>query len=67
VRAKLLDEIQIHLVALQLGKGTRLFENLDAIPFQLELVSAVRKEEVVLISYRFSQQWLPAADRSPIR
>jgi dihydrofolate reductase len=50
LRAGLLDELQIHLVPVLLGSGTRLLEGLD--PRQLEVARIVESPAVTHLKYR---------------
>ncbi|MEO5921187.1 MAG: dihydrofolate reductase family protein, partial [Pseudolysinimonas sp.] len=53
LRDGLLDEIQIHLVPVLLGDGTRLFEHLGAEPRELERVRVLEGEDgVTHLRYR---------------
>jgi dihydrofolate reductase len=52
LRAGLLDEIQIHLVPVLLGKGLRLFEHLGAGHIELEPVAVRQGHEVTHLRYR---------------
>ena len=51
--ANLIDEIQIHLVPLLLGDGTRLFDNLDAQRVKLEPILTIAGPAVTHLQYRF--------------
>jgi dihydrofolate reductase len=44
LNAGLLDEIEIHLIPVLLGKGRRLFDHLGAEPRDLELIRALQGE-----------------------
>jgi dihydrofolate reductase len=50
--AGLLDEIQIHLVPVLLGKGKRLFEHLGSEPTELEITSVIQSKEVTHLRFR---------------
>jgi dihydrofolate reductase len=51
IKAGLLDEIQIHLVPLLLGKGVRLFEHLGSGPVELEGTRVVEGAGVTHLRY----------------
>ena len=51
--ANLIDEIQIHLVPLLLGDGTRLFDNVDAQRVKLAPIRTVAGPDVTHLQYRF--------------
>ena len=46
-----LDEIQIHLIPIFLGRGTRLFDHLDR-PFELERIQLTEAPELTHIGFR---------------
>ena len=48
----LLDEIDIHLVPVLLGKGVRLFENLGTKPVELECTGVTADTGVVHLRYK---------------
>jgi dihydrofolate reductase len=50
--ARLLDEIQIHVVPTLLGDGVRLFERVGETPIDLELVRVVDSPTVTHLKYR---------------
>jgi dihydrofolate reductase len=52
LRARLLDELLIHIVPVFLGGGRRLFENLGDDPPKLELASAIEAPGVTHATYR---------------
>ena len=52
LKARLLDEIQIHLVPALFGGGRRLFEDLDAEQIQLETVQVLRGKDATHLRYR---------------
>ncbi len=52
LKARLLDEIQIHLVPVLLGSGRPLFEHLGVEHIELEPISARQGEEVTHLRYR---------------
>jgi dihydrofolate reductase len=53
IRTGLLDEIQIHLVPVLLGAGTRLFDHLGAEPIELERTRVVESPvSVTHLSFR---------------
>jgi hypothetical protein len=45
--------MQIHLVPLLLGDGTRLFDNLDAQRVKLEPIQTIEGPDVTHLTYRF--------------
>lgn len=55
IRAGLLDEIQIDLVAVLLGSGVRLFDNLGDIPIDLEIIRVVATPDVTHINFRIAK------------
>lgn len=52
LRAGLLDEIQINLVPVLLGAGTRLFEHLGTAPIELERTRMVGSSTMTHLTYR---------------
>jgi dihydrofolate reductase len=52
LRARLLDQLDIHLVPVFLGGGARLFENLGSEPPELELPATVGAPAVTHLTYR---------------
>jgi dihydrofolate reductase len=52
LQARLLDELDIHLVPVFLGGGARLFENLGPEPPELELAGTVDSPAVTHLTYR---------------
>jgi dihydrofolate reductase len=52
LQARLLDEIQIHLVPVLFGAGRRLFEHLGAEHIELETINVVRGREATHLRYR---------------
>jgi dihydrofolate reductase len=52
LRDGLLDEIQINLVPVLLGGGTRLFEHLGRAPMELERTRVVESSTVTHLTYR---------------
>lgn len=52
LKAGLLDQIHIDLVPLLLGKGIRLFDNLDGYTFDLERTRAITAPDVTHLTYR---------------
>jgi len=59
LRAGLLDEIQIHLVAVLLGAGVRLFDHLDGAPIDLAPVRVVESPGVTHLRYRVVKEPSP--------
>jgi dihydrofolate reductase len=55
LQAGLVDEIHIHLVALLLGAGVRLFDNLGAQPVKLELLRTAEGSGVTHLAYRVAR------------
>jgi dihydrofolate reductase len=51
LRARLVDEFEVHVVPLLLGDGSRLFENLDGGPVGYECVELVSSSAVAHFSY----------------
>lgn len=52
LRSGLLDELQLHLVPILLGRGRRLFENLGGEPIDLEPIRVAEGAGVTHIKYR---------------
>ena len=52
IAAGLLEEIQIHLIPILLGAGTRLFEHIEGEPAGLEVLRVVESPGVTHIRYR---------------
>jgi dihydrofolate reductase len=52
MRAGLLDELQIHLVPFLLGRGVRLFGELDSTRFGLERIQVIDSPNVTHLTYR---------------
>ena len=52
LKAGLLDEIQVHLVPLLLGKGRRLFEQFGPEPVELEITRVIESLGVTHLRYR---------------
>jgi dihydrofolate reductase len=52
LRAGLVDEMQIHVVPLLLGEGTRLFERIESGPVQLEKTRVIDSPGVTHLRYR---------------
>jgi dihydrofolate reductase len=52
LKAGLLDELQLHVVPVLLGNGTRLFEDLGGEPVELETASVVESPDVAHLTYR---------------
>ena len=52
LRAGLLDELQINLVPVLLGSGTRLFEQFGDVPLELERTRLVESPTVTHLTYR---------------
>jgi dihydrofolate reductase len=59
LRAGLVDELQIHLVPLLLGRGRRLFDELPRQTQQLRLIRSVQGDGVLHLRYRIERE--PAA------
>ena len=53
LKADLLDEIQLHLVPVLLGKGLSLFEKLAIKPLELEQIKVVESSGVTHLRWRF--------------
>jgi dihydrofolate reductase len=52
--AGLMDEMELHVVPLMLGGGTRLLDNVDAADLELEPVRVVGTPEVTHVKYRIA-------------
>ncbi len=52
IAAGLVDEIQIHLVPMLLGSGTRMFEHLGSEHIQLEIVEVIETSTATHLRYR---------------
>lgn len=52
IRARLLDEIQLHIVPIILGNGIRLFDQLGEQPIKLEPMRVVEAPEITHMRYR---------------
>jgi dihydrofolate reductase len=52
LRAGLLDELELHLVPVLLGRGRRLFEDLPPDQIELELVRVLQGRDVMHLRYR---------------
>lgn len=52
LRAGLLDELEVHLVPVLLGRGRRLFDDLPANHVELELLRALEGADVLHLRYR---------------
>jgi dihydrofolate reductase len=50
--AGLLDELELHVVAVLLGDGARLFDNLGAAEIELEQVRAIQAPGVTHLKYK---------------
>jgi len=50
--ARLLDELELHVVPVLLGDGARLFDNLGGAKIELEQVRAVEARGVTHLKYR---------------
>jgi dihydrofolate reductase len=55
LRAGLLDEMEIHLVPVLLGRGRRLFDSLGTGPLPLELVRRLPARDVTHLRYRVAR------------
>lgn len=54
IKARLLDEIQIHVVPVLLGDGIPLFANLGAEPIELERTRVIESPDVVHLKFRLA-------------
>lgn len=52
LKVGMLDEIQLHLIPIVLGSGTRLFDNLDTEPMELERMSVIETPDVTHLRFR---------------
>ena len=52
LKAGLLDEMQIHLIPMLLGKGTRLFDDLSVAPIELETTRVIESPGVTHLQFR---------------
>lgn len=50
--ARLIDELHLHYAPIVLGRGIRLFDNLDAVPVKLEISKVVDTSDVTHVNYR---------------
>lgn len=55
LKAGLLDEMQIHLIPILLGKGTRLFNDLSAGPIELETTRVIESPGVTHLQFRIGK------------
>jgi dihydrofolate reductase len=55
IKAGLLDEILLDLAPVLLGSGVRLFDNLGAVPVQLEILRVVETPHVTHLKYRVAK------------
>jgi dihydrofolate reductase len=51
LRAGLLDEVQVHVAPMLLGRGTRLFDHLGPGPIELEITRVVESPAVTHLKY----------------
>jgi dihydrofolate reductase len=58
LKAGLVDEIQIHLVPVLLGSGSRLFDQIGTQPIELESVRVIESTHVTHLKYRVIKQKL---------
>jgi dihydrofolate reductase len=56
LKAGLLDEIQIHLIPILMGNGTRLFNDLSAGPIELETTRVIDSPGVVHLQFRIVKE-----------
>jgi len=61
IKAGLLDEIQIHLVPILLGKGVRLFDELGKERIELQKISTLESSGVTHLKYRVIKSHLKSA------
>lgn len=52
LKARVLDEIQIHLAPVLYGEGIRLFDDTDHEPIELEIIRVIQKPEATHLLYR---------------
>ena len=55
VNASVLEEIEIHLIPILLGKGTRLFEEIDTESIKLERTKIIDDPEITHLRFRFTK------------
>ena len=55
LNAGLLDEVQIHLAPLLLGRGVRLFDDLEGCPFSVEVTRVITSPAVTHLRFRVSR------------
>ena len=53
---RLIDEIEIHVVPMLLGDGTRLFDNMDGRQAAYECVRVINSLSITHYTYRLRQQ-----------
>ena len=56
IKAGLLDELQIHMIPVVVGAGTRLFENMGTDQIEFEIDRVVDSETVTHLRYKFKKE-----------
>ena len=56
LRAGLLDEMNIHLIPILLGAGIRLFDNMGALPIELERITTIETSGVTHLKFSVLRQ-----------
>jgi dihydrofolate reductase len=57
IEAGLVDEIQIHLVPVLFGSGTRMFERIDQRHIELEVIELINTPAATHVRYRIKWWW----------
>ena len=56
LNAGLIDEFSIHLTPIMMGKGVRLFENIDLKKFSIEIKEVINSSEVTHLFYKVNDE-----------
>jgi dihydrofolate reductase len=56
LNAGLIDEFSIHLTPVMMGKGVRLFENIDLKKFSIEIKEVINSSEVTHLFYKVNDE-----------